>query len=126
MNAKAIEGAFDIIRSAAKLRNIDFFREHPGFLMALVCLAFFALFSAGSANENSPPAADTDDHAELRQEADERGNIIREWYLGADGKPVSHKDGYAEVRKDYDERGNVIRLCYLDLDGNAIQRPTAS
>ena len=134
MNAKAVEelllAALDVFRFFIRLAKIDFFREHSGLLSFLFCIACFFLFARGvrCLNGNAPPAVDKDGDPALRQVFEERGTIIQEVYLSADGNPTEHKDGYSEFRREYDargsiirwydERGNVIRWRYFDFHGD--------
>ena len=57
-------------------------------------------------------------YAEFIHSYDQKGNLIEERFLDADGKPVNTLWGYAYVRHLYDEMGNKKEDVFYDTEGN--------
>ncbi len=54
---------------------------------------------------------------------DKAGNVNREKYYDADGKPVRCLRGYAIIYREYDKLNRVIYEKFYDTDGFAIMLP---
>ena len=55
------------------------------------------------------------------EEYDKTGNVSKESYQNADGKPILNNFGYAFVKKEYNENGKVIRESYFGISDEAVQ-----
>jgi YD repeat-containing protein len=87
----------------------------------------FKWSEAGFADEvrfldgNGNPAPDDGGVFGIRREHDERGLVVRETYLDANGRPMLHRvDKVATVTRRYDERGNKVVAAFLGIDGRPV------
>ncbi len=63
------------------------------------------------------PRLSSDGYFAQKTEYDRRGNIVRQEYVGVDGKPIMNKStGYARVENSYDNHGNMLEAKYYDTN----------
>lgn len=55
--------------------------------------------------------------AKMRNEYDKRGNRVKAYYYGTDGKPIAGKEGWASSTYEYDAFGNTVKQCFFGVDG---------
>ena len=53
----------------------------------------------------------------LKQEYDDKGNIVKRSYLGVDKKPCKIDEGWSSATYEYDQFGNIIKQCFFGIDG---------
>lgn len=51
-------------------------------------------------------------------EYDDRGNRVRQTYLGADSKPLLNEKGIACMIQEFDDNGRPVKVTYEDAEGN--------
>ena len=65
--------------------------------------------------------ADGNGSAGWERVCNERGQVLLERTLDAEGNPVANSRGYAEVRREY-RRTNLVREAYYDAEGRPVSR----
>lgn len=95
-------------------------------------LGFFATELSYDAQGNVAESRNVDEHGTLVEEIsgialqrfahDPRGNLISEFFYGADGKPARTRYG-AEIRHTVDLRDRYMEFSFFDVDGKPFLRP---